>query len=85
MRELTIKTNKDGCNLCSSWSAFNGCKHHGPQDFTENKPVIDAITKAVHNGNGAIVETSDFYAGINAALICLKQNNMLKKFRGKGA
>ena len=75
--EMKLNLKKNGCNVCSSWTALNGCNHHGPQDYTANKPIIDAIVAALH-GNREIVETSDFYAGINAALICLKQNNLLK-------
>jgi hypothetical protein len=74
---LTLNTRKNGCHICSRWTAFNGCNHYGPQDFDINKPLIEAIVKTVHNDNGKIIETQDFYAGINAALICLRQNNML--------
>lgn len=76
--ELTLKESKIGCTICSSWTALHGCKHKGPQDYSKNKEIIDAIVAAAHGGNREIVETSDFYAGINAALICLRQNNLLK-------
>jgi hypothetical protein len=75
---LKLNTRKDGCNICSSWTAFNGCKHHHPQDYDKNKPIIDAIVAAVHGNNREIIETSDFYAGINAALLVLRQNGLIK-------
>lgn len=75
--ELKLKEKKSGCHICSSWSPFNGCKHYGPQDYSMNKEIIDAIVAAAHGQNKEIIETGDFYAGINAALICLRQNNML--------
>lgn len=75
---LTLKTDKYGCHICGSWSALNGCNHKGPQDYDKNKELIDAIVAAAHDGNRNITETSDFYAGINAALICLRQNDMIK-------
>jgi len=79
MKLLKLDVKKDGCHMCRSWTAFNGCDHYYPQDYDNNKPIIDAIVASVHNNtNGIIVETSDFYAGINAALLVLRQNNLLK-------
>lgn len=70
---------KNGCNVCNYWSVLTGCAHHGPGFDTENKLIRKEIVKATHGGNPDIVETSDFMQGVNAALIFLRENNLIKK------
>ncbi len=75
---MKVQLKKDGCHMCSRWSALTGCNHYNPQDYELNKPIIDAIVAAMHTGNEKIIETTDFMQGINAALIALRQNDLIK-------
>lgn len=78
LTKLTLKTRKNGCHICNNWTMFRGCDHYGPDGFDKNKEIIKLIVEAVHGGNPEIVETNDFTEGINAALIVLRQNGLLK-------
>ena len=72
--KLTFK--KGSCHICTNWTPLRGCNHYGPQDYDLNKDIINDIVTAIHNNN-SIVETTDFLQGITAALIYLRQNNLL--------
>lgn len=71
----TPKLDQQRCHICSSWTPLSGCNHYGPQGFSENEHIVNAIT-AFTSGSG-IEETGDFYMGINAALLFLRENKML--------
>lgn len=78
-KKFKLLLRREGCRICDRWTALRGCHHHGPQDSDLNKDLVKEIVKRVHGGNPEIIETSDFTEGINATLIFLRKNGLLKK------
>lgn len=66
------------CHICIYWTPQRGCDHYAPEGTEKNRDLINRIVAYSHHGNNEVVETSDYRAGINAALNYLSKNKKIR-------